>query len=76
MSDRRFQVGGSHYSSHTIQPFDIIDEYDLNFYEGNALKYILRRKGDRLTDLKKARHYLDVLIEKEENGISTPERTP
>jgi hypothetical protein len=73
--DRDYQVGGDHYSRHTIQPFDIIDEYDLNFYEGNALKYILRRKGDRLTDLKKARHYLDVLIEREESGIPTSERT-
>lgn len=67
-------MGGDHYSRHYIQPFDIIDEYDLNFYEGNALKYLLRQKGDRVTDLKKARHYIDVLIEREESGTPTPER--
>ncbi len=66
--DRKFQVGGDHYSRHTIQPFDIIDEYNLNFYEGNALKYLLRQKGDRVTDLEKAKHYIEVLIEREENS--------
>ena len=74
MPDQGYQVGGDHYSRHTIQPFDIINEYDLNFYEGNALKYLLRQKGDRVTDLRKARHYIDVLIEREVNGIPAPER--
>ena len=60
------QVGGDHYRRFKIQPWDIIDEYDLSFYEGSALKYLLRSKGDRLEDLKKARHYLDKLIEIEE----------
>lgn len=57
------QVGGDHYLKHSIQPWDIIDEYDLNFYEGNVLKYLLRRKGKRLEDLEKCRHYLDKVIE-------------
>jgi len=38
------QIGGTHYSKHKIQPWDIIDEYGLNFYEGNVLKYLLRKK--------------------------------
>lgn len=62
------QVGGDHYRKFKIQPWDIIDTYDLDFYEGSALKYLLRRKTDRLEDLKKARHYLDKLIEREEAG--------
>ena len=53
------QVGGTHYNKHTIQPWDIIDEYDLNYYEGNIIKYVLRSKGKRLEDLKKAQHYLE-----------------
>lgn len=59
-------MGGDHYSRHTIQPFDIIDEYGLNFYEGNALKYLLRKKtgANRGMDLEKAKHYIDILIEK------------
>lgn len=60
------QVGGDHYRKHAIQPWDIIDEYGLSFYAGNALKYLLRDKGSRLEDLKKARHYIDKLIEIEE----------
>ena len=57
------QVGGNHYKDHDIQPWNIIDCYNLDFYEGNVLKYLLRTKGDRLEDLQKARHYLDKIIE-------------
>jgi hypothetical protein len=60
--DRKKQVGGSHYKDHKIQPWDIILEYGLDFWEGNALKYLLRSKSNRLEDLKKARHYLDEVI--------------
>ena len=44
MRDKKQQVGGDHYSKHSIQPFDIIDEYNLDYYEGAALKYLLRHK--------------------------------
>jgi len=56
------QVGGTHYQK-KIQPWDIIDEYSLDFYEGNALKYLLRDKDDRVEDLKKAMHYLEKRLE-------------
>lgn len=57
------QVAGDHYKR-AIQPWDIISEWELNFWAGNALKYLLRypHKG-RKEDLEKARHYLDYLIE-------------
>lgn len=66
---RDTQVGGNHYKKFKIQPWDVIDEYGLTFYAGNALKYLLRagRKGVALEDLKKARHYLDRMIEIEES---------
>lgn len=66
---RESQVGGNHYRKFKIQPWDVIDEYRLTFYAGNALKYLLRagHKGVALEDLKKARHYLDRMIEIEEN---------
>lgn len=67
MSARDEQVGGDHYSKHAMQPIDIIDAYDLNFYEGNALKYLLRYKDKNgVEDLKKAAHYIQMLIEREE----------
>ena len=56
------QVGGTHYKNYNFQVWDIVDEYGLNYYEGNALKYLLRRKGDRKEDLQKAIHYLEKLI--------------
>ena len=58
------QVGGSHYKDKAMQPWDIIDAWELNFYAGNVVKYILRyRYKDGLQDLQKARHYIDKLIE-------------
>ena len=61
---RSTQVGGSHYKDKAMQPWDIIDAWELNFYAGNVIKYILRYKHkDGLQDLQKARHYIDKLIE-------------
>lgn len=62
------QVGGNHYRKFQIQPWDVIDEYELGYYSGLALKYLLRAggKGSRLEDYKKCRHVLDKLIEIEE----------
>lgn len=60
------QVGGEHYNKNVIQPWHIIDSHNLDFYEGNAIKYILRRKGDRVEDLQKAIHYLERKIELEQ----------
>ena len=46
-----------------LQPFDVIDAWGLNFYEGNVVKY-LRRWKDKggLEDLTKAQHYLEEAI--------------
>jgi len=71
------QVGGKHYKKHKIQPWDIIDEYNLNYYEGNALKYLLREKENRVEDLGKSIHYLEKEIlnlnylEEEPNELTT-----
>ena len=62
------QVGGNHYIKHTIQPWDIIDEYNLNFYEGTAIKYILRDKDNRVQDIEKAIHTLQKLLEDMKDG--------
>lgn len=64
------QVGGTHYEQMPIMPFAIIDAFGLDFYGGNALKYLLRagRKPgtDVVEELKKARHYLDEMITRAE----------
>ena len=39
------QVGGNHYSKMKIQPAHFINENNLEFAEGNAIKYICRHKS-------------------------------
>lgn len=50
----------SHYKGKTLEAIDVIDDFNLNFNLGNAIKYILRAdlKGQRSNDLKKAVWYL------------------
>jgi hypothetical protein len=63
-SDR--QEGGSHYKTFTIQPVEFIHKNGIPFIEGNIIKYVLRHKQKNgLEDLKKAKHYIDLLIEHE-----------
>jgi hypothetical protein len=59
------QVGGTHYEDLAISPWEIIEKNGLDFWQGNVIKYVLRKKKP-LEDLKKARHYIDYLIEREE----------
>lgn len=55
-----------HYTSCKIQPIDFIVENDLDFLEGNVIKYVARyKRKNGLEDLQKARQYLDWLIERE-----------
>jgi intein/homing endonuclease len=63
------QVGGNHYETMAIAPWEIIKRNGLDFWEGNVLKYLLRyRKKNGLEDLMKARDYLDYLIERESSA--------
>jgi len=54
-----------------IQPIEVIDKWGLDFYLGNVLKYIARagkkESASELEDLKKAKHYIDMKIEKLKN---------
>jgi hypothetical protein len=47
-----------------MQPWDIIQAWELDFWRGNVVKYILRapyKNGKE--DFEKAKHYLEYLIE-------------
>jgi hypothetical protein len=58
------QVGGAHYKALDIQPWDAIHAWGLCFFAGNVIKYVARHKAKGgVEDLRKARHYLDKLIE-------------
>ena len=61
-----------YYNSGNIEAIEIIEDACLaeGFCLGNALKYILRakHKENYIEDLKKARWYIDYIIEKSEDG--------
>ncbi len=66
-SARDVQVGGTHYKDMPIQPVEFIHRNGIGFCEGAAIKYLARwRAKGGLQDLRKARHFIDLLIEMEE----------
>lgn len=65
MSAVNVQHGGTHYNA-GIQPIEYIHANKLNFFEGNAIKYVTRhRKKNGIEDLKKAAHYVQLILELE-----------
>jgi hypothetical protein len=52
-----------HYKIHKPEPLELIQRYNLNFVEGNVVKYVMRSpfKGDSTGDLKKALSYAHLL---------------
>ena len=56
-----------HYENTSeIDVIDFCNIYNLDFTEGNIIKYIVRYKlKNGLEDLKKAKNYLDRLIDRE-----------
>jgi hypothetical protein len=60
------QIGGDHYKDYAIQPIDFIEANKLSFSEGCVVKYLMRHKQKGgVEDLKKAKHYIDLIIENE-----------
>jgi hypothetical protein len=57
-----------HYQGNNFEVIDIIEDYELGFSLGNAIKYILRadKKGARKQDLKKAIWYIQREIDRED----------
>lgn len=63
------QEGGNHYKDLAIQPVEFIHANQIPYMEGNVIKYITRwRNKNGINDLRKARHYIDLLIELEERN--------
>ncbi len=64
MSANETQVGGSHYKQFEHETWDVIADWELGYFDGNAVKYLSRwrRKGG-VEDLRKAAHYIQKLIE-------------
>ena len=53
-----------HYNSGKIEAWDFIADQNMDFFEGNILKYLCRwRTKNGIEDLRKAKQYLDKYIE-------------
>ena len=62
------QVGGDHYCNMAIQPAEYAQLNNLNFIEGCVVKYVSRhRNKNGAEDIKKAIHFLNLLLEIEYN---------
>ena len=58
------QVGGAHYKTRAIAPWDFISINCISYLCGNAIKYLVRwRDKGGIADLEKAKHYLEKAIE-------------
>ncbi len=68
------QEGGDHYRKLRIQPVEYIHANNIGFIEGSVIKYMTRwRDKGGVGDLRKARHFIDMLIDFEEkNGNPEP----
>ena len=62
------KINPSYYRK-KIEVTDFILEYDMGFAEGNIIKYVTRYKDKNgVEDLKKARWYLNKLIEEKNDS--------
>ena len=52
-----YQHGGQHYKIE-YEHWDFVHHCGMDYFMGNATRYIVRTKGNRDLDLKKAVHYL------------------
>jgi hypothetical protein len=67
------QVSGNHYKDKGIQPIIYIHANNLDFCEGNVVKYITRwRDKNGIADLEKAKHYIELLIQLETTQSQPP----
>lgn len=58
------QIGGDHYKGKAVQPWDFIAANELDYFQGNIIKYVTRwRDKSGIQDLRKALHYLEKYIE-------------
>lgn len=63
MEEKR-QVGGDHYEKCGIMPTTYIRANNLDFFEGNIVKYVTRHKDKNgAEDIKKVIHYAEMILE-------------
>jgi len=80
MSADEYQVGGTHYTRVAAkQHWDIVADFELDYFQGQITKYLFRWKLKHKTpalmieDLRKAKHYLEKYIELQEQSAKEAE---
>ena len=74
-NSHNYQVGGDHYASKAVQPWDAMEawmtkEAFAGYLQGNCIKYLARYLDKNgVQDLKKCQHYLAKLIEIEDDRV-------
>ncbi len=64
MSALNEQVGGGHYKSLPIQPVEYCQKNGLRYCESAVVKYVSRhREKNGAQDIRKAIHFLELLLE-------------
>lgn len=59
----QMQVGGNHYLKLAIQPVEYAMANNLDTCQANIVKYVTRfREKNGIEDLRKAQHYIELLI--------------
>lgn len=75
MSANDKQIAGRHYKRGGVQHWDAVSALGIGYLEGCATKYLLRwRDKAGYTDLEKAEHFLEKLLEMVESGAITKNR--
>ena len=70
------QVGGNHYAKYPIQPVEFIQANKLDFAQGNIVKLVTRfRDKGGAEDLRKIKHYADILLATEYGEDTAPAPT-
>lgn len=65
------EVAGSHYEKLNVEPVILFREFNLNWFQGEIIKYVSRFKNKNgLQDLNKASHITQMAIDLEIKGIS------
>ena len=59
------KISPKHYQRGNIEVWDFISDQDLDYFSVNVIKYVWRagHKDDEITDLKKAKAYIDKKIQ-------------
>ncbi|HIG93977.1 TPA: DUF3310 domain-containing protein [Candidatus Woesearchaeota archaeon] len=75
MKSLKEQVGGDHYKDMKIQVVEYCHHNQIPFMEGAVIKYVSRwRNKGGIADLEKAKHFIEMIIEMEEEKAAEKEK--